>query len=109
MARSELLQGTLDLLILNALAGGPRHGLAAERIALGVPPDEARRQAAIALGGAEQVREAVRAERSGAGWEDVGQDVRLAWRLWWRSPGLAAVAVVTLALGIGGTTAIFSV
>ena len=81
----------------------------ADKIKDGVPADEARRLALIELGGIEQVKEGLRAGRHGALLDDVGRDVRYAFRLFARQPTFAAVIVSTLALGIGANTAIFSI
>jgi putative ABC transport system permease protein len=81
----------------------------AEKIRDGVPAAEARRLALIELGGVEQVKEGVRAGRHGALLDDVGRDVRYAFRLFARQPTFAVVIVGTLALGIGANTAIFSI
>ncbi len=78
-------------------------------IRAGMSPAEARRQAAIAFGGVERAREQCWEERPGYWLETLAQDVRYALRGFRRNPTLSLTVVLTLMLGIGSTTAVFSV
>src|ERR1700704_4269110 len=82
---------------------------ASELIARGHDPQEARRQARLALGGPEQVKEKCRDARGTRWLEDLLQDFRHAVRTFLNQPGFAAVALLTLALGCGATTVMFTV
>lgn len=80
-----------------------------QNLRAGMSPAEARRQALLAFGGVEQYREAMRDGRRLVWLEDLLADARFALRWLRRSPGFAVAAILTIGLGVGATTALFSV
>lgn len=92
----EELRGTLDLLVQ-------------EKVRAGMAEDAARRAARLELGGIESIKESVRDVRAGAFVETLLLDTRYGLRLLARNPLFTLTAVLSLAIGIGATTSIFSV
>ena len=80
-----------------------------DNIERGLSPEEAHRQAMLAFGSVALAKEDTRAIWSWPWLEQASQDVRYAFRTWRKDRGFATVVILTLAIGIGATTAIYSV
>jgi predicted permease len=80
----------------------------AEKVRLGIPESEARRLTRIEFGGMEQIKEECR-ERRGTMWlESIARDVRYGLRRLRKAPSFSCIVILTLALGLGANTAIFT-
>lgn len=81
----------------------------AGNIAAGMELARARREAILQFGGVEGVKESCREERRGFWLWELWADVRYSFRMLRKNPSFAAIAILTVALGVGGTTSVFSV
>src|SRR6516165_6201457 len=80
-----------------------------ENLRAGMPAAEARRQAVMKFGAVEAVREHYHAEHSLPVFENLAQDLRYAVRMLVKSPAVSLITIATMALGVGATTAIYSI
>jgi putative ABC transport system permease protein len=104
LARSGIVDAELD-----DEMRGHLERLVDENIARGMTPAEARRAARLEFGPVTQLMEDARDARGVAVLVTLAQDITFGVRLMRRTPGFAAAAILTVALGIGATTAMFSV
>jgi predicted permease len=104
VARGRRLDADLDAELQSYL-----DEITARKVASGLDPVTARRAAVIDAGGIDSVKESVRDIRIGRFVEETMRDTAYAWRTLRKAPGFAAAAILTLALGVGANTAIFSV
>jgi putative ABC transport system permease protein len=78
-------------------------------VAAGIPVNEARRRARLDIGSIDEVAEASRTARGLAWWDALRSDLRYAFRQIRKRPGFSAAAILTLAVGVGATAAVFAV
>ena len=106
--RGWLRPGALDSEVTEELRFHLDHQIR-NNLHAGMTPDQARRAAYLTVGNIDALREASRAGRPGALMHQIARDLAFGIRLLRRAPGFAAVSALVVALGVGTTTAIFSV